>query len=70
MNIPINFWNISLWLAVTATVLLITAQLVSTYDGEASLLIDQRRLKNAALLTGILFLATVAVHILSIIKSA
>jgi len=69
MQIPLDFWNVSLWLAVTAIILLITAQLISAYEGEASLLIEQKRLKNAALITGILFLVTVVTRIWAIITS-
>jgi len=67
MQIPITFWTISLWLAVTAIILLITAQLVSAYDGQASLLVEKKRLKNAAIIIGMLFLTTVAIRIYEII---
>jgi hypothetical protein len=60
---------VSLWLAVTSIILLITAQLVSAYDGQSMLLIDSRKLKTAALTMGILFLATVAINIYRIITS-
>jgi hypothetical protein len=69
MQIPLDFWNISLWLAVSSIILLITAQLASAYDGKATLLIDQRKLKTAAAIMGILFLATVAIRIYGIITS-
>jgi len=69
MQITLDFWNISLWLAVSGIILLITAQLVSVYDGKATLLIDQRKLKTAAVIMGILFLATVAIRIYGIITS-
>jgi hypothetical protein len=70
MQIPLDFWNVSLWFAVTGIILLITAQLVSAYDGNASLLIDQRKLKTAALVVGMLFLLTVAMRIYGITISA
>jgi len=69
MQIPLDFWNVSLWFAVTSIILLITAQLVSAYDGNASLLIDQRKLKTAALVVGLLFLLTVAMRIYGIVTS-
>jgi len=69
MQIPLDFWNISLWLAVTGITLLITALLVSAYDGNATLLIDQKKLRNTALAMGIIFLATVAIRIYGIITS-
>jgi accessory gene regulator protein AgrB len=70
MQIPLDFWNVSLWLAVTAIILLITTQLAAAYDGPATLLIEKKRLKNAALLMGMLFLITVAMRICGIITEA
>ena len=69
MQIPLDFWNISLWLAITATILLITAQLLTAYDGQATLLLDQKKLKTTAAITGLLFLATVAIRIYTIVTS-
>ena len=69
MQIPLDFWNISLWLAVTAIILLITAQLVSEYEGEASMLVDEKRLRNAALIMSVLFPVTFALRIFEIITS-
>jgi hypothetical protein len=69
VQVPLDFWNVSLWLAATSIILLITAQLVSAYDGPSTLLIDSRKLKAAALTMGILFLATVAINIYKIITS-
>jgi hypothetical protein len=70
MQIPLDFWNVSLFLAVTSIILLITAQLISAYDGPTSILIEQKKLKTAAITTGILFLATVAVRIYATITSS
>jgi cytosine/uracil/thiamine/allantoin permease len=69
MQIPLTFWDISLWLAVTAIILLITAELISPYYGQTNLLIDKKKLKNAALITAILFLITVAIRIYGIITA-
>jgi uncharacterized YccA/Bax inhibitor family protein len=63
MQIPLDFWNVSLWFAVTGITLLITAQLVSAYEGNATILIDQKRLGTTAVIMGMLFLATVAIRI-------
>jgi hypothetical protein len=70
VQVPLDFWNVSLWLAATSIILLITAQLVSAYDGPSTLLIDYRKLKAAALTMGIFFLATVAIRIYQIIVAA
>lgn len=67
MQVPLTFNDISLWLAITAIILLITAELISPHYGQANLLIDKRNLRKAALVTGILFLATVAIRICEII---
>jgi len=69
MQIPLDFWNLSLWLAVTDIILLITVQLASAYDGKASILVDQKKLRTTALVMGILFLATVAIRIYGIVTS-
>ena len=71
MQLPLlTSWTISLWLAVTAIILLITAQLASSYDGPATLLANLRRLKYGALAMGLLFLATVAIRIYQMIVTA
>ena len=69
MSFPLSFWDISLWLAVTAIILLTTSELISPYYGKTNLLINKKRLKNAALTIGILFLITVAIRIYEIITS-
>jgi len=69
MQFPFDFWNVSLWLAVTGIILLITVQLASAYEGNATLLIDQKRLRTTALIIGILFLVTVAIRIYGIVAS-
>jgi len=58
MEFPLTFWDLSLWLAVTAIILLATAELISPYYGQTNILIDKRRLRQAALTLGILFITT------------
>jgi hypothetical protein len=69
MNFPLSFWDISLWLAVTAIILLITSDIISPYYGKTSLLINKKRLRNVALTMSIMFLITVAIRIYGIITS-
>jgi hypothetical protein len=69
MNFPLSFWDISLWLAVTAIILLITSELISPYYGKTNLLINKKRLRNVALIMSTLFLITVALRIYGIITS-
>ena len=67
MQFPLGFWDISLWLAVTSIILLITSELISPYYGRTNILINKKRLKNVSLIMGILFLITVAIRIYGII---
>lgn len=67
MMFPLDFTDLSLFLAATSITLLVTSELLSPYYGKTNLKISTKRLKNAALATSILFLATVAVRIANII---
>ena len=69
MDFPLSFWDISLWLAITATILLITSELISPYYGKTNLLINKKRLRNVALTVSTLFLTTVAIRIITIMIS-
>ena len=69
MNFPLSFWDISLWLAETAIILLITSELISPYYGKTNILINRKRLRQTALTIGILFLITVAIRIYGIVTS-
>jgi hypothetical protein len=67
MQFPLGFWDISLLLAITAIILLVTSELLSPYYGKTGIQINKKRLKNTALAFSILFLTTVAIRIISII---
>jgi len=69
MTFPLGFWDISLLLAITAIILLITSELLSAYYGKINILINRKKLKNTSILFSVLFLATVAIRIISIIIS-
>ena len=69
LSFPLSFWDISLWLAVTAIILLITSELISPYYGKTNILINKKRLRQTALTIGILFLITVTIRIYGIITS-
>jgi len=69
MQFPLGFWDISLWLAVTAIILLTTSELISPYYGQTNLHINNKRLRNVALTVSTLFLITVAIKIATIIIS-
>lgn len=67
MNFPLDLWDISTLMATATTILFITSELVSPYYRTANLKINRGRLRNAAFLTLILFLATITVRIILIV---
>jgi len=67
MSFPLSFWDISLWLAITAVILLITSELLPPYYGKTAIRISKKRLRRVALAVSILFVATAAIRIVSII---
>jgi hypothetical protein len=67
MMFPLNLWDISLLLAITGIVLLITSELLSSYYGQVTILINKKRLRNTAITVSTLFLITVAIRIAGII---
>ena len=67
MRFPLTFWDISLWLAVTAIILLATSELISPHYGKTNLVIEKGRLRKAALTVGILFMFTVLIRVYGII---
>ena len=69
MQFPLTFNDISLWLAITSIILLITSELISPHYGRTNLLINKKLLRNTALALGTLFLLTVAIRIMAIITS-
>jgi hypothetical protein len=69
MQFPLGFWDLSLWTAVIAIILLITSELLSPYYGRTGIMINRRRLRLAALIVAFLFLGTVAFRIYQIITT-
>jgi hypothetical protein len=64
MNFPLSLSDISLWLAITAIILLITSELLySSPKYSARIAIDKKLLRLTALGLGIAFLATVVMRV-------
>ena len=63
---PITIQDISLLLAVSAILLLITAELTPYVSGEKMLISDVKKLRNLALVLGVLFLVTIVISYLPI----
>jgi len=60
MSFPLSLWDISLWLAVMAIILLITSELISSYSQYlGGIIIEKDRLRLVALMLGISFMFTV-----------
>ena len=67
MSFPLVFDDVSLWLAVTAIILLVTSELLSPSYGNTSIYINNKRLRNAAVVVSILFLVTLAIRIINMV---
>jgi len=67
MAFPLSLWDISLWTAITAIILLATSELLSPYYGRTRLMINKRRLRIVALIVAFIFLATVTYRIYAIV---
>jgi hypothetical protein len=67
MWFPLGFWDLSLWTAVVAIILLITSELLSPYYGRTGIVINRRRLRLAALIVAFVFLGTVAYRVYQIV---
>jgi len=58
--------DISLWIAVTAIILLITSELISSYsESFGSFAIEKQRLRLVALLLGMAFMVTVLLRVVA-----
>jgi hypothetical protein len=64
---PITIQDISLLLAVSAILLLVTAELAPYVSGEKMLISNVKKLRNLALMLGILFLVTIVISYLPIL---
>jgi hypothetical protein len=64
LHFPLSVSDIGLWLAVTAIILLITSELLSSSTGRlGNVAIEKRRLRIAALALGIGFMVTVVMRV-------
>ena len=61
---PLTLQDISMLLAVSAILLLVTAELVPYVSGEKTLISDIKKLRNLALVLGVLFLVTIVIEYL------
>jgi uncharacterized membrane protein len=67
MIFPLGVWELGLLFAVIALVLLVTSELLSPHHRKPNILINKKKLQNTAIFFSILFLATIAIRIISAI---
>lgn len=63
--LPVTVQDLSILLAVSAILLLVTAELVPYLFGEKTLISDMKKLRNLALVLGVLFLVTIVITFLA-----
>ncbi len=66
MIFPLTISDLSLWLAVTAIILLVTSELIFALPDMAQIALDKRLLRGCALGCGLAFLVTVGLKIRNI----
>jgi len=64
MNFPLTIWDVSLWIAVMAIILLITSELLAPYSNYfGDFVMEKKRLRLAALVLGAAFMVTVLLRV-------
>lgn len=69
MIFPLSLQDLSLWLAIIASVLVITLEVISPQYGRVRIFVDKRKLRKVALIISILFSITSALNIISMFLS-
>ncbi len=67
MNFPLNFWDITFLTALIAIILLVTTEILSSYSGKVSILIDKKKLRTATVIMIVTCLVTAFLRIVDII---
>ena len=62
---PLDFWDLSFFLAVMALILMITLKLLLPQNVNPKILINKKRLEQAAIIISLLFLITVVLRIIN-----
>jgi len=64
---PLDLLEISFLLAIMAIVLLVTSELLSPHHRKANILINKKKLRNAAVGFSVLFMITIGIRIVTLI---
>ena len=68
MQLPlVDFTDLSIFLAISGILLLVTAQISPAFFKLTDTVVDKKKLDNAAVITGVMFLATVVIRVMSVI---
>ncbi|MFX0212245.1 MAG: hypothetical protein ACFFDT_40100 [Candidatus Hodarchaeota archaeon] len=67
MEFPLGLYDLSIWLAISAIILLATSEIISPTYGHIDFIIKKGRLRRVAIIVGFLFLSTIAIRIYQII---
>jgi len=67
MIFALDLAELSILLAVTSIILFITSELISPYNRRISIFINRKRLRRAAIIFSVFFMATVGIKIFEII---
>jgi hypothetical protein len=67
MMFPLDYWDISILIAVITIILLVSSEILSSYSGKVRILVDKRKLRIVATALTTVFLIIVAMRIINII---
>ena len=70
MIFPLDLGELSILIAVTALILLVTSELTSPYHRRIKIYLSRKRLRQTAIFFSVLFLVIVGIRIYEIIISA
>jgi hypothetical protein len=59
MQFPLSLSDISLWIAVTSVILLVTSELLFSYSGDIYFPLNKKNMRLTALILGVTFMITV-----------
>ena len=62
MQFPLSLSDISLWIAITAIILLVTSELLFSYSGDINFPLDKKIMRLVALILGGAFMVTVVIR--------
>ena len=67
MAFSLSMWDLSLWLAASSIVLLVTSEVLLELIGENQVRVDRTRVRIAGFVVAILFLITIALRIFEVV---